>query len=92
MMGYVGVKAYGYYSTAGNNYSKPLLGIQTPIFVGIGGLILGVVLMFASWPFFPEFFQPPLGRGRRSRGARDRSRLAAPPAAPAPSQQVYPAG
>ena len=57
MMAYVAIKAYGYYNTAGNNYSKPVLGIQTPIFVGIGGLILGVVLMFASWPFFPQFFR-----------------------------------
>jgi amino acid transporter len=57
MMGYVAVKAYTYYNTAGNNYSKPVLGIQTPIFVGIGGLILGVILMFASWPFFPQFFR-----------------------------------
>ncbi len=56
MMGYIAVKAYSYYNTAGNNYSKPLLGIQTPIVVGIGGLIVGVVLMFASWPFFPDFF------------------------------------
>ena len=56
MMAYIGIKAYGYYNTAGNNYSKPFLGIQTPIFVGIGGLILGIVLMFASWPFFPQFF------------------------------------
>ena len=56
MMGYIAVKAYGTYSTAGNNYSKPILGIQTPIFVGVGGLILGIVLMFASIPFFPKFF------------------------------------
>ena len=56
MMGYVAVKAYSYYNTAGNNYSKPFLGIQVPIFVGIGGLILGVVLMFASWPFFSGYF------------------------------------
>ncbi len=56
MMGYVAVKAYSYYNTAGNNYSKPVAGIQTPIFVGVGGLILGIVLMFASWPFFPRFF------------------------------------
>ncbi|MGI8713298.1 MAG: APC family permease [Solirubrobacteraceae bacterium] len=56
MMAYVGIKAYGYYNTAGNNYSKPLLGIQTPILVGIGGLIVGIILMFAAWPFFPEFF------------------------------------
>jgi hypothetical protein len=52
----IAVKAFDYYSTAGNNYSKALLGIQTPILVGIGGLILGVVLMFASWPFFTTFF------------------------------------
>jgi amino acid transporter len=57
MMGYVAVKAYGTYSTAGYNYSKPILGIQTPIFVGVGGLILGIVLMFASIPFFPKFFK-----------------------------------
>jgi hypothetical protein len=56
MMAYAAIKAYAYYNTAGNNYSHPLLGIQTPILVGIGGLIVGIVLMFASWPFFPEFF------------------------------------
>jgi amino acid transporter len=56
MMGYIAVKAYSYYSTAGNNYSHALLGIQTPILVGVGGLILGVILMFVSWPFFSEYF------------------------------------
>ena len=70
MMAYVAIKAYGYYNTAGNNYSKPILGIQTPIFVGIGGLILGVILMFASWPFFPEFFQPKVVADRRPGGSR----------------------
>jgi amino acid transporter len=57
MMAYVAVKAYGTFDTAGYNYSKPILGIQTPIFVGIGGLIVGIVLMFASIPFFPDFFR-----------------------------------
>jgi amino acid transporter len=52
----IAYKAFDYYSTAGNNYSKPLIGIQTPIFVGIGGLILGIVLMFAAWPFYTRFF------------------------------------
>ncbi len=52
----IGYKAYSYYGAAGHNHSKPVLGIETPIFVGVGGLILGVVLMFASWPFFHEFF------------------------------------
>ena len=56
MMGYVAIKAYGYYNTSGNNYAKPFLGIQVPIFVGVGGLILGVILMFASWPFFRGYF------------------------------------
>ena len=56
MMGYVAIKAYSYYNTAGNNYAKPFLGIEVPIFVGVGGLILGVILMFASWPFFRGYF------------------------------------
>jgi amino acid transporter len=62
MMAAVAVKAYSYYSTAGNNYSHALAGIETPILVGVGGLILGIVLMFASWPFFPEFFNLPWWR------------------------------
>lgn len=81
MMGYIAVKAYSYYSKAGNNYSKPLLGIQTPIVVGIGGLILGVILMFVAWPFFtgyfrrrPELAEPGIldvgGRPARPEGAR----------------------
>jgi amino acid transporter len=56
MMGYVAIKAFGYYDKQANNYSHSLLGIQTPILVGVGGLIVGIVLMFASWPFFPKFF------------------------------------
>ena len=59
MMAYVGIKAFSYYNTAGNNYAKPILGIQVPIFVGVGGLILGVILMFASWPFFKGYFSRP---------------------------------
>ena len=31
MMAYIAIKAYSYYNTAGNNYSKPFIGIQTPI-------------------------------------------------------------
>jgi hypothetical protein len=56
MMAYIGFKAFSYYSTAGNNYSHALIGIQTPILVGIGGLIIGIILMFASWPFFTGYF------------------------------------
>jgi amino acid transporter len=57
MMGYVAVRAYSYYNNGVNDYSKPLAGIQVPILIGVGGLILGVILMFASWPFFPQFFK-----------------------------------
>jgi amino acid transporter len=57
MMAYVAIKAFGYYKTAGNNYSHALFGIQTPILVGVGGLILGFVLMAASWPFFHAYFR-----------------------------------
>jgi hypothetical protein len=49
-------KAFHDYSKSGVNYSKPILGIQLPIFIGIGGLILGVILMLVAWPFHREFF------------------------------------
>ncbi|HEY1592381.1 MAG TPA: APC family permease [Solirubrobacteraceae bacterium] len=56
MLAYIGYRSFNFYNDHANNYSKALFGIETPILVGIGGLILGVVLMFASWPFFTTFF------------------------------------
>jgi amino acid transporter len=50
-------KAYIDYSKSGVNYSPPILGIQVPIFIGIGGLILGVILMFIFWPLQREYFR-----------------------------------
>jgi amino acid transporter len=50
-------KAFHDYSKSGVNYSPPIAGIQVPIFIGIGGLILGVILMFAFWPLQREFFR-----------------------------------
>jgi amino acid transporter len=44
-------------SKEGVAYSKPILGIETPIFIGIGGLILGIVVMLFSWPFYREYFR-----------------------------------
>jgi amino acid transporter len=38
------------------NYSKPLFGVQVPLVIGIGGLILGVLLMLVSWPFMRDYF------------------------------------
>ena len=51
------------YSAAGYNYSTPLLGIQVPIVIGIGGLLLGVLLMLVAWPVQREFFQPSPANG-----------------------------
>jgi amino acid transporter len=50
------VKAMFYYGHAANVESPPILGITLPIWMGIGGLLFGVVLMLASRPFFKDFF------------------------------------
>jgi len=54
---YIFVKSYITVSTPGYNYSPPLLGIQVPIVIGIGGLLLGLVFMAAQWIFMPDFFR-----------------------------------
>jgi amino acid transporter len=53
-------KALHDYSRTGAGYAKPLFGIQAPIVIGVGGILLGVALMLVSVPFFPRFFR----RGR----------------------------
>ena len=50
-------KAYETESKSGYNYSAPLLGIQVPIVIGIGGLLLGVVLMLIAWPLQRDYFR-----------------------------------
>jgi len=52
----VGVRAMIYYGHAENNLSKPILGISLPLWMGVGGLILGFILMIISRPFFRDFF------------------------------------
>jgi amino acid transporter len=57
------VKALTHYSQhldasgATINYSKPILGIETPVFIGIGGLLLGVVVMLIANVSFRDFFR-----------------------------------
>ncbi len=53
-----GVAGYAavYYGHAANVSSKPILGITLPLWMGIGGMLIGVVAMVASRPFFGEFF------------------------------------
>ena len=50
------VKAFIDYSKAGASYSTPLFGIQIPIVIGIGGLLLGVPLMLLCSLKYKEFF------------------------------------
>jgi amino acid transporter len=52
----VGVRAAIYYGHAANNVSKPILGISLPLWMGVGGLLLGFVLMLFSRPVFKEYF------------------------------------
>lgn len=50
------VKAAINYGHVKENFSPPILGIPTPLFIGIGGLLLGVVLMFIAMPFHKAYF------------------------------------
>jgi amino acid transporter len=52
----VGWKALFYYGEKAHVASKPILGITLPLWLGIGGMILGFVLMLISRPIFREFF------------------------------------
>jgi amino acid transporter len=56
LMAAVFVKAFIDYSKAGFNYSSPILGIQVPIFIGIGGLLLGIPLMLLCSIKYREYF------------------------------------
>jgi amino acid transporter len=61
MLAFVFVRAYIDYGTKGYaqdyNYTKPWHGIEIPILIGIGGLLLGVVLMVFCWFAYPRFFK-----------------------------------
>jgi amino acid transporter len=52
----IGGYAAVYYGHAKNVSSKPILHITLPLWIGIGGMILGVVIMVVSRPYFKEFF------------------------------------
>jgi amino acid transporter len=52
----VGIKAIIFYGHAENVSSKPILGITLPLWMGIGGMILGAVIMLISRPYFKEYF------------------------------------
>ncbi len=52
----VGIKAAIYYGHTANVESKPILGITLPLWMGIGGMLLGAIIMLISRPYFKEFF------------------------------------
>jgi amino acid transporter len=52
----IGIKAAFFYGHVENVESKPILGITLPLWIGIGGMILGAVIMLISRPYFKEFF------------------------------------
>ena len=60
MMFYVFGKAFHDYSETGAGYAKPLFGIQIPIVIGIGTLLLGIPLMLlAALTLRPYFRRRP---------------------------------
>ncbi len=52
----IGVKAAIYYGHAENVSSAPIGPLTLPLWMGIGGMVLGGVIMLLSRPFFKEFF------------------------------------
>ncbi len=76
----IGVKAAFYYGEAANVESKPILGITLPLWMGIGGMILGAIIMLISRPFFREFFS------RKTETAPPGLLEEPPPVAPTPAR------
>jgi amino acid transporter len=74
----VGIKAAIYYGHAAHVESKPILGITLPLWMGIGGMVLGFVIMLISRPYFREYFSRKLETAQP--GILER-----PPAAVAPA-------
>ena len=57
MMAFIFVKAWIVESNPDYNYSAPLFGIQVPILIGIGGLLLGIPLMLIAFAKFRPYFR-----------------------------------
>jgi amino acid transporter len=52
----IGGYAAVYYGHAENVESKPILHVTLPLWMGVGGMLLGVIIMILSRPYFKEFF------------------------------------
>lgn len=49
-------QAIVFYGNKVNDYSKPILGLTLPIWMGVGGMVLGLILLLISRPFFRAYF------------------------------------
>ncbi len=76
----VGIKAAIYYGHAENVSSKPILHITLPLWLGIGGMVLGFLIMLASRPYFREYFS------RKTETAPAHLLDQAPPTGPVPAR------
>jgi hypothetical protein len=56
MMYGIGIYAIKYYGHKAHAEGKEYLGLTLPLWFGGIGMIVGLVIMFASRPFFKEFF------------------------------------
>ena len=56
MLGFIFVYAIIQYQKPENDYTAPILGIGTPVFVGVGALAIGVVLMLIAHIPYRGFF------------------------------------
>ena len=79
----IGIKAAFYYSDTKNVESKPILGITLPLWMGIGGMLLGAVIMLVSRPYFKEFFS------RKTETAPPGLLHQPPPTGPVPSRVEF---
>jgi amino acid transporter len=79
----IGIKAAVYYSHSENVASKPILGITLPLWMGIGGMVLGAVVMLVSRPFFKEYF------ARKTETARPGLLEQPPPTGPVPDRVEF---
>jgi amino acid transporter len=57
MMGFIFVKAWIAESSSSYNYSAPVFGIQMPILIGIGSLLLGIPFMLICFAKLRPFFR-----------------------------------
>ncbi len=79
----IGIKAAVYYHNTENVSSAPILGITLPLWMGIGGMVLGAIVMLASRPFFRDFF------ARKTETARPGVLEQPPPTGPVPERVEF---